>query len=451
MSTNFTTQEEVSVTPLSFKLRKATLTTNSGHVIKNFGDMLHNIKIHEAIYRGSIIVEIFVEDPINLFSEVKLAGNEKIILDLGRTEPLEGETGFEMELYISDVGQTSQTKPSVRTYTITCVSKHVYINSKKCLNKAFNGDAKSLIRSITKKELGTKLDVQKNCNTNGLMTGIYPNLTPIAAIAWLLRNSNDNGTPVYFYETAKKGLILDSYASMLSGKLLPFNTYNRFPNLEQSLFRNKEQFAFEEERAKIRAVRSSLNLSKLTPASNGVFGSNARAIDISDKKIKDEKEIFYSYDKLDKSVMLNDFPPAIAEMKVGDTPLFEINNSKKYYYSSNDLAFGSGTTTTPTYHSSNEFSNALKCNAIKENLNTVILNVDLAGDFNLIPGAVVNLEFIKQAEISEELEEGRDFNDLWFSGNYLVTKITHEFGKDGYIMYTTLQKDSFKTKQLDEF
>ena len=55
MSTNFTTQEEVSVTPLSFKLRKATLTTNSGHVIKNFGDMLHNIKIHEAIYRGSII------------------------------------------------------------------------------------------------------------------------------------------------------------------------------------------------------------------------------------------------------------------------------------------------------------------------------------------------------------------------------------------------------------
>ena len=92
----------------------------------------------------------------------------------------------------------------------------------------------------------------------------------------------------------------------------------------------------------------------------------------------------------------------------------------------------------------------LKRNAYLNALHATELTIKLAGDFDFSSGKIIELEILRQADISEELSDARDFIDEILSGKYLVDKVIHQFTKDGYFMQTTIKKDSFITKQLRE-
>ena len=77
MSTNLTTGDEISVSPVGFAIATAELTTNSGHKVE-IKDIVHQVKIIENLHMKSIIVMMFIYDAINLGAEIKLAGNENI-------------------------------------------------------------------------------------------------------------------------------------------------------------------------------------------------------------------------------------------------------------------------------------------------------------------------------------------------------------------------------------
>ena len=70
-----------------------------------------------------------------------------------------------------------------------------------------------MIKSIVTGELDSKIDIRNPSTT--AIKGIYPRIRPLAAIAWLIRNAFEDGTPSYFYETAKSGLVFDSYKKIL--------------------------------------------------------------------------------------------------------------------------------------------------------------------------------------------------------------------------------------------
>ena len=82
------------------------------------------------------------------------------------------------------------------------------------------------------------------------------------------------------------------------------------------------------------------------------------------------------------------------------------------------------------------------------NLDTTVVNLNLTGDFNLAPGLIISLGILKQADVSEELKEGGDIFDNYVSGAYLVSSITHHFGKDGYLINAKVKKDSFIEEQI---
>ena len=63
MSTNLTTGDEISVSPVGFVIATAELTTNSGHKLE-IKDIIHQIKIIENLHMKSIIVTMFVYDGV---------------------------------------------------------------------------------------------------------------------------------------------------------------------------------------------------------------------------------------------------------------------------------------------------------------------------------------------------------------------------------------------------
>ena len=226
VSNNFATS------PKTFFIEKAILTTNKDKEI-DLKNIIQDIKVSESIYQSGIIVSIFVLDTVALIDRLKLAGNEKIDLVIQRREITNREKKkFELSVNIAEIKDYSEPRPSSRSYTLQCLSKHVYLNNTRVLKKSFEGSISKLISNIVTSELQSKM-FYRNTSTNNIK-GIYPRIRPLSAIHWLLRNAYEDGTPYFFYETTKNGITLDSYKHLLDQDV--FHTYDNIPNLNKYIF-----------------------------------------------------------------------------------------------------------------------------------------------------------------------------------------------------------------------
>ena len=430
-------EDFISVSPRAFTLENCIITSNDGNEVE-IKDLVQDVKIHESLNRSSIIVEIFVNDAANLIFHMKLAGNEKVSLLISRLEPGDIIKEFSLLLNITDITNFAETSPSSQSYTLICMSKHVYLDKEKLLNIPFDNTANILIKNIVNKNLKSEIDVR--ASTKNSMTGIYPNISPLNAISWLLRNSFDDNTEVYFYESASEGLILTSHKQLMSQNL--YEEYNRIPFNTQTTFNSQPGEVFKEERLKIIKFQSSLNLSKLDKVESGAFGSSLNTIDIATKTV--DNTLDYSY-KFDKNKSLNDVAPINNKMTIGDKKLNEWKKYKQYYVSKNSLAFGNK----KNYHEPVS-KTLLESTSRFQNLDTTKLKMIIPGDFDITPGKIISIIAPLQADVTFELAEGEQFIDGFVTGKYLVSTITHHFSSnDGYTSTLNLKKDSF-IKQYEE-
>ncbi len=151
-----------SVSPRAYSIERCGITSNDGNYVE-CKDLIHNIKIHESLNMSAMVVEIFIADSANLFTHMNLSGNEKVELILFRTEPDNNLKEFSLLLQIVDITDFSEPTPSAKTYTLICMSPHVYHDKEKLLNLPFEGTTNSLIENIVKSNLKTTVDVR--CST----------------------------------------------------------------------------------------------------------------------------------------------------------------------------------------------------------------------------------------------------------------------------------------------
>ena len=428
------TSNSAAATPKGFEITVCDLTLNSGQVY-DISNEVQDIKIHEGLYQSAFRVEIYIFDPYNMIHAFKLAGNEKINLLIERIDPISKEKGikrkFDLEIYIAEIKNYSTPRPSAKGYTLECISKHVHLNNSQLLKTSFEGNTSKLINNIVKSNLSSEVDIR--ATSKGNIKGIYPRISPLQGISWLLRNSYDNDTPFYFYESPAEGLVLTSYHEILKSKDKHHNTYNNYPMMQTSLEYTIAE-SFKEEQQKIIKIVSHLNISKLGAALKGAFRSELHKIDISNKTVnKAEYKI-----KKDDSNTLNKFSSLNEKMKINNLPIQDYQNIKNYYISYNTSSFGSY----DNYHKATDQS-ILKSQAHHHKLDTVKQEIVIPGDFTLSSGKIVELDLIKNADITEEMEASDKFKDTILSGKHLVTGIIHHFGKDGYQMNVILKKDSF--------
>ena len=428
------TSNSAAATPKGFEITVCDLTLNSGQVY-DISNEVQDIKIHEGLYQSAFRVEIYIFDPYNMIHAFKLAGNEKINLLIERIDPISKEKGikrkFDLEIYIAEIKNYSTPRPSAKGYTLECISKHVHLNNSQLLKTSFEGNTSKLINNIVKSNLSSEVDIR--ATSKGNIKGIYPRISPLQGISWLLRNSYDNDTPFYFYESPAEGLVLTSYHEILKSKDKHHNTYNNYPMMQTSLEYTIAE-SFKEEQQKIIKLVSHLNISKLGAALKGAFRSELHKIDISNKTVnKAEYKI-----KKDDSNTLNKFSSLNEKMKINNLPIQDYQNIKNYYISYNTSSFGSY----DNYHKATDQS-ILKSQAHHHKLDTVKQEIVIPGDFTLSSGKIVELDLIKNADITEEMVTNDKFKDTILSGKHLVTGIIHHFGKDGYQMNVILKKDSF--------
>ena len=125
-------------------------------------------------------------------------------------------------------------------------------------------------------------------------------------------------------------------------------------------------------------------------------------------------------------------------MKIDDLSIATgFQPARQHYLSLNKNAFS-----TKNYHAPAD-NTILKAQASQHNLDTIKQEIVIAGDFDLTCGMIIELELIKNADITAEMINDDDFKDDVLSGNHLVTSVLHHFSKTGYTQNLVLKKDSF--------
>lgn len=413
------------VTPTSFIIQEAIFTANNGESFE-FTDLVQKVTVQESLYTASLDVEIYVFDAVNFLESVKISANEAVSLLIQRSESGDSKK-FEIDLNISEIMHYSKPKPGAQIYVLKCVSPHTYMNSLIQLNRSFKGSIGNEINQICK-DMGIPDDRKTvNSQSKEVIQGIYPKLRPVQAIRWLTRNSFDDNTPFFFYETLKGGIYFDSYKSMIEKE--DFGTYTHSPFFEPDQQVGTSE-GYEAEKYKIRKLSSSYNNSQFISAAEGAYASTVHTLDIAKKEYKTYK---YSYDNSIKK--LNKEDPYLKEMKFKGTSLTDYPESKQYFISLNSKSFGD---TLKNYHSPCN-PTIHKAEAHISCIDGITQTIIIPGDFDIEVGVPIYIEVLR----TEFREENTNLKiDKLLSGRYLIINIKHVFDSK-YLMECECKKDSF--------
>ena len=415
------------VTPNSYHVEYFRITTNAGLEI-DIKDLLQKFEISESVNAPTLQALFILADATNFFEDHKLNGNEKINMMVVRSPLKESDQNkitFKLELYIAEIFGYVRNTAGKQFYQFRCVSRHMYHNQLKVIRRSFQGSIGQLVSNICKNDL--KIDMHLvNKSTKNIVKGIYPSIRPLQTVNWLMRNAFDHGAQYYFYETAKDGVIFDSYNSIVSK-----DTHSVYDNSSFYRYQQGSPEGYEEERKKIKRLSSPLGLSKLASTANGCYAATTHVVDISNKTYK---KTVYDYDHGHFNT-LNKYKPYNSDIKFLDISLNNHKESKNYFLSLNSKSYSNF----DNYHSPLETTLA-KGEAYINNLEFMTHNITINGDFELSVGMNVELKIVKASDVTH-LDDPNVMIDKVLSGKYFVTDITHVF-EESYTQRLIVKKDS---------
>ena len=448
-----TDAEGRSLSPLAYDFKEAKLILRDKTEI-DITDVITKIKITESIQRVATLVNISILDTFDYIDLFKLDGTEKIFFRITREEPFP-DFGNEFKVLertvtIASIVDYKKPRPGALAYTLSCVPDYAYLNQFKTISKRVSGSVRKNIFTICSKDLKIKEDFigfngrgSTNCNA------IIPLMKPLTAINWLLRNSDDGGTPYYFYQTMNGIIRCKSKKEMQKENV--YETYNNKPFFESirpsidDPIERKVRY-YDEIKKKISLDRSEIKLSKYVSGAEGAYGSTTHHLDISTKTYKAED---YNFKQTN---LLNEKSPLGEDSKIAGQDIKELTTGKNNFYNENRLAFtkkffGGVPTGGQNYHNNASSTAVATMNSHKALHDITSQRFEIPGDFDLEAGSIINLDLLRVAEVEEN--SGVSDKSEFLSGKHIVTTIEHIFTPDNYKMVVSAKKDSF-IASLDE-
>ena len=486
--------------PSVYSIESIMLCNHNGR-ITDIARIVTDFSITESIYHPGLILSLNVKDTVNLMEEFQLTGHETITVNLSRRTYTANNNSSSIKnikidnqklshlFYVSEYPLYGKFENRVQVYTLKGVSKHIFMSKFKKISRAYSGSIKNFVKEVLTNDLGVpSYDIEMTEENTDVIKFIVPNLSPIDAIQWALRRAYDShGSPFYCYETLGGKIKIDSHTDF--NKRSNADAYREYKEGKFFSYPPGTLEDYDERRSRILDLSSDIRMSKLLSGSNGAYASKSIYVDIATKTIETtEFDYNNEFPKLPKignfSTLSQRFAPEdiragksytedvsfwqrAENIKAGGgKSLSDFKNSKINYISLNSQAFNYATSTgssnattafvlgnTPNYHAATQASKLNIAESITENLETVIHDFNVAGDFELNSGKIVLLK-IAPAEDPSATKKNSKLGksptpgvDQFFSGNYVVTSVIHNFAED-YFASVRVKTDSFSNDFL---
>jgi hypothetical protein len=469
--------------PSAYVIESIMLCNHNGRII-DIQKIVTDFTITESIYHTGLILSMNVKDTVNLMEEFRLTGHEAITVNLARETYTQGENSESKRnikldnqkishlFYVSEYPLYAKFGNRVQVYTLKAVSKHIFLSKFKKISRVFDGSIKDFVKEVLVDDLGVSSDnIEVTDESTDIVKFIVPNLDPIEAIQWALRRAYDShGSPFYCYETLGGKIKIESHSDF--NKRTNQEPYREYKEGKFFTFPQGSLEDYDQRRSRILDLSSNIKMSKLISGNNGAYGSTSLYVDISTKQIiKTEFDYNTEFSKMSKignfSALSQRFNPE--DIQVGKSysadrsfleraeniknghgkSLSDFKDSKINYISLNSKAFNNF-----NYHGSTKNSKINIAQSLTENLETIVHDFTVPGDFELNPGKIVLLKISPandpDAKKIDSLTNGNTpGSDRFFTGNYVVTSVIHNFSED-YFVSVRVKTDSFSNDFLSK-
>jgi len=395
-------------------------------------------EIRQGIFNGSVQATVIFNDAYNANEEfnrgVGLQGQEYVEINIETPESL---SGIDLVFLVTRVGVEHSTTNQTALVTLECVTKEQLISSINNVNQAFDGTTSDIAQNVFNNRInGDKIwgTVFSNSafrkrpfgvdTSVGIEEGlIIPGQPPFSALDTLGRRSD--GGPTYenslfaFFETTN-GYQFRNIQELIKNNVLE----NEDPKNRKYSFRStniSEDAMSGRRRTAIMGVSPSSSASPLQFLIDGVYKNHTKMVDVYGKNFKN---ITYEHTPAKHNTLGNedinssDYVDALSDE---DNRQFLVLNDKT--------------------KKNQGFQKLLpKRLSFFNFLLSRTFDISLAGDCSLQAGEVITIDFPPSAHIATQNKASK------WSGDYLVTSVTHNFDVDKLMTTATITKDSLNTK-----
>jgi hypothetical protein len=441
--TGISINSSVALLPTAYSLQEVTITNHSGDQA-DIRSLVTDFTITESIYRSSLVLTMNVKDPVNLVEEYQFTGQEKINVILARKDfGSNDEEIINLNFYVSEYPLLGKMNNRLQVYSITAISPFAFISKLKRISRAYSGNIGDFVKGVLITDLG--VDPKKVIISSAATVSakfIVPNMNPLDAIFWALRRAYDgSGSPFYCYQTLNGDIRLDAQTDMALKQ--PYREYRDGKFLESDRQNDAHIEADYKERARrIMTMSSDFRMSKYIAGSNGAYASTTNYLDLSTKTLTRSVFNYENEFKKMSSVDANEILSPFFWPEDTSETMANYPNSKINFVSTNHNAFNG---VEGNYHAPTLSGSINKAQAHIENLDSIIHDISLAGDFKVNSGIAINLSISPsidpEATVQNDNSKGDKMQDKFFSGKYVVTAVAHKFSEE-YTMDLKIKKDS---------
>jgi len=426
-----------------------------------------SMNIYEDLFGGSVTMDLFLNDSINLPYKAPILGEEYLNFTVS-SKSVEGE-GVVLEpgpMYTVSITDRHLVKDRQQLYILHFTSEQDIVNSNTTVSRSFRGKKISTIVSTL---LNEYIDPEGSGNdffveeTDGIENIVIPNWKPFKAINWLAKRAiNKNNIPNYLFWESNGKTYFKSVETLLTQQVKQKFIFSPIIAAEQKL----EQLALGRIQLDNLEIINQFNITRNTE--NGLYASKLITHDIVKKKIQQhtyglneayasdiahtvghDDNAYMPISSIDTYYTVQDrftFAPQDIGSNEGDNIqsyydskiMFHPKHNQMYALNSNDLY-------------DNYVENwKLKRNALILGLDQIKLRITFSGLSYLSVGHTVDITVPSSEKVLEQnpgkVKNPDDLIDKYLSGTYLITALKHMIawnsGKPVYTMLAEVTKDA---------
>lgn len=390
------------------------------------------VDVFESLH-GSMTGQMLMVDTTNLLASLPIIGGET--LDLHFDDHAEQ---FRMRFKIFKVSDRSQPNMSTLQYKLHFCSEELYLDSHTFVSKAYdNVNHEDCIKELLQEHLKSNKQLLL-APTTGPKCFIIPRWSPLAAASWLAGRSKSSrqdygGGTFTFFETYEgySFLALDNLFDDVANR--PYCELSYDPVRKSVDMRTTFDKRMPEDVLRFEDFSVAKSSDVLDNALQGMYHNQVRFVDVTKKEPRDSEFNYLTDFKSGKHLrggVRNDAFPVLRErdsVATGKQGMLRVIPRHKGLFT-NEKDDGDGA---PSWFAS-------RVSQLQQTEMFVVRGA-LPGHIGLKAGHIVRFSYPDNGNRSIRTEYKED---LYYTGQYLVTAVRRSFRRDKFFLFVELVKDS---------
>lgn len=413
-----------------FRVKKLYITTERGDV--DITNIFEELNIFDNMFLPCMSGNIIIRDAINLIENLKIDGNEEIVIELDKGDQMPEDFKFKKKFKLQKIKDKTNASHTAAVYILHFVSDEFLISQKSKVRKFYKDTYSNIARNVISEFFsGAKIDI---ITPSSVVYKVWPQtVTPFDYLDWIARRAvGPTNKPDYFFYETQKGYNFESLSEIYNKK----EVWKIALGAKDIEIKNE----IKNEMTEARDFKLIKQFTLIDGVEQGIYGGTNIMFDPLTKEWRDPT---YTFDGLyggNYPNHANRFPNIPKDYKSGGfdkaritSHAFQVTRKTNQYILANDPETAQFTDNVEDYLFQRQHNVGM--------LSQKRIQLTISGNFIIKSGSMIYLEvpeFKDKTSIGDQTQE----LDLDLTGRYVVVAVRHVIKYDKHETLLEVAADS---------